>query len=448
MMPAMTCSDRSAPVKPPDQSSTVPQVELKGLSLRKNFSWTLIGNLVYAASQWGMLAILAKLASVAAVGQFTLGLAIAAPVFMLTNLQLRSIQATDARGDYDFQDYLGLRLLTSALGVVTVFAIGAAAGYPLKTAIIVMMIGGAKSVESVSDVIYGQLQQRERLDWMAQSLLIRGPLSMIVLAVLVATTDSIAWAVAGLVASWAAVLVVFDIPRCQRAGASLRPRWHVPTLRRLVWLALPLGIVMMLISLNTNIPRYQIEHVLGTYELGIFAAISYIMVAGNTVVSALGQSAAPRLSQLYALGDAKAFLRLLVKLVAVGMVLGGSGIIVVVAFGEPLLKLLYTTEYATYGNLLVALFVVAGFNYVVGFLGYAMTSMRYFKPQLPIFAVAAITTLAVGTWAIPIYGLYGAVLALGASTFIRGGGAAFVVAHALRSAPIRTDIGYPTNDDA
>ncbi len=67
-------------------------------SLRSNFVWTLSGNLVYAACQWGMLVVLARMGNAEMVGQFALALSIITPVLMFTNLQLRSVQATDARG--------------------------------------------------------------------------------------------------------------------------------------------------------------------------------------------------------------------------------------------------------------------------------------------------------------------------------------------------------------
>src|SRR5690349_21224091 len=80
------------------------------LSLRTNFIWTFLGNVVYAGCQWGMLVVLAKLGSPEIVGQFALALAVTAPVFMFTNLQTRGVQATDARKEYAFGDYLALRL--------------------------------------------------------------------------------------------------------------------------------------------------------------------------------------------------------------------------------------------------------------------------------------------------------------------------------------------------
>ncbi len=69
----------------------------QGLSLRSNFAWVLAGNVVYAACQFGMIIALAKLGSSIMVGQFSLGLAIATPVLMFTNLHLRAVQATDSR---------------------------------------------------------------------------------------------------------------------------------------------------------------------------------------------------------------------------------------------------------------------------------------------------------------------------------------------------------------
>ena len=95
---------------------------VSGLSLRSNFAWVLAGNVVYATCQWGMIVALAKLGSSLMVGQFSLGLAIATPVLMFTNLHLRAVQATDARRLYSFAEYLQLR------SVMTLAAIAVIAG--------------------------------------------------------------------------------------------------------------------------------------------------------------------------------------------------------------------------------------------------------------------------------------------------------------------------------
>src|SRR5438105_229334 len=90
------------------------------LSLRRNFAWTLAGNIVYAGCQWGMLVVLAKLGNPAMVGTFAFALAVTAPVVLASNLGLSTVQVTDRRGDYDFGHYLGLRLLTAVLSLAII----------------------------------------------------------------------------------------------------------------------------------------------------------------------------------------------------------------------------------------------------------------------------------------------------------------------------------------
>ncbi len=308
----------------------------KPLTLRRNFSWTFIGNIVYAACQWGMLMVLAKLGSPEMVGQFSLGLAQTAPVFMLTNLQLRDIQATDAKRQYLFSDYLGLRLIGTGLALLLIAAITIVAGYRWETTLVILVIGLSKAFESISDVFYALNQKYERMDRIALSLIIKGPLSLLMLGIGVYVTGGVLGGVVGLAIAWALVLVGYDI----RSGAlvlktseenvaanlsavSLKPRWHLSSLRKLVWLALPLGLTMMLISLNTNIPKYFIEYYLGERQLGIFSSIAYLLVAGNIVVSALAQSASPRLAKYYAEGNSSAFRTLLLNMPSTKIYLSG-----------------------------------------------------------------------------------------------------------------------------
>ncbi len=87
------------------------------LSLRRNFSWTALGNIIYAACQWGIVATLAKMGNAEMVGQFALGLAIATPISLFFRFALRGVQATDANGSYDFAEYLTLRLMTTLVAI-------------------------------------------------------------------------------------------------------------------------------------------------------------------------------------------------------------------------------------------------------------------------------------------------------------------------------------------
>jgi len=169
-----------------------------GLSLRANFSWTFFGNVVYAACLWGMLVVLAKIGSPEMIGQFVLGFSIVVPVMSLGTMKTRIVLATDAKREYLFADYFGLRLITTVLALVIISGIVYGMGCQRETALVILAVGLAKAFESISDVFYGLLQQRERMDRIAKSLLIRGPLSLIAFGVGTYLTGKVFWGTMGL----------------------------------------------------------------------------------------------------------------------------------------------------------------------------------------------------------------------------------------------------------
>jgi O-antigen/teichoic acid export membrane protein len=387
--------------------------KIKPLSLRANFSWTFAGNLIYAASQWGILVVLARLGSPEMVGQFALGLAISAPVILFANLQLRAVQATDATREYAFADYFGLRLLTTLLALLVIGAIIVLAGYEQETALVIGFIALAKAFEAISDVFFGLLQQHERMDRIAKSLIIEGPATLVVMGVVIWLTGSLVLATAAMALVWGLQLALYDYRSgwliLQTGAATLiRPRFRQATLWRLAWLALPLGFVMMLISLNTNIPRYFIEAHLGEAQLGIFAAMTYLIVAGTTIVSALGQSASPRLAHYYATAQRQPFFHLLRKLVGIGTALGVAGVIFALFAGELILNLFYGAAYSARADVFVWVMVGAGLFYVGNFLGYGITATRQFSRFSVPFAINT-GLIAISAYLLtPRYGLQGA----------------------------------------
>jgi O-antigen/teichoic acid export membrane protein len=407
-----------------------------------------MGNVIYAACQWGILVVLAKLTSPEKVGLFALGLAITAPIFLFSQLQLRGVQATDARDEYQFGHYLGLRLLTTIIALGAVGVIVGIGGYERETTWIILAVALSKAFESVADVFYGLLQRHERMDRIARSLMIKGPLALCLLAVIVYTTGSVAIGVTGLAVAWGAVLIAYDFRNANRildetsaSGLSempvaVRPNFYLSQLVRLAWLAMPLGLTMALLSLKTNIPRYFIEHHLGAAQLGYFAALAYLMVATNTVVSAMGQTCVPRLSKYYAAGNNHAYKQLLLKLVAAGIAMGMAGVLGAIFFGSWVLTILYSPDYAAYSQIFSWLMLVNGFSIIASFLGYAMTAARHFKIQLPLFMLVILVTGIVAWQAIPRLGLIGGVFALAAGIGIQLILSVCVIVFALRDATV------------
>lgn len=424
-----------------------------GASLRWNFSWTFVGNVVYSGCQWSMLVLLAKIGNPEMVGQYGLAMAIAGPVLALSGLQLRAVLTTDVREQIHFGEYLGFRLLTTVLSLVVIA--GLAFEYHGGASLVIVVVGVAQAIETVSDMYYAKMQFHDHMDRIAKSMIFRGIFGLAAMGAGVYVTGKLIWGVAGLTLARAIVVAAYDIRKRTLLRASvasnhrgaeqipalsagaLRPRWSLNAQNELLRTSITLGIIAMLVSLLPNIPRYIIAGSLGERALGIFTATAFLVSTGNLIIMAMGQAAFVRLAKHYAAGDVAAFNSLLLKLLSIAATLGLAGIGVSMLFGRPLLTLLYRPEYAEHTDLLIAMMVAGALSYVAATLGSAVTSARHFKSQIPVLLLAVASAAIASVLLVPSRGLLGAGLAVVITSTILCAGQAMLLWFVLRNASLR-----------
>jgi O-antigen/teichoic acid export membrane protein len=395
-------------------------------SLRADFSWSLTGNLVYAGCQWAVLVVLAKLGSPEMVGQYAFGLAIAQPILMFSKLQLRTLLTTDVDGRYYFGEYLGFRLMTTGIGLLIIVLVNLVMRYSWESALPILMVGFSESLEAISDIYWAQFQVQERMDRIAKSMITRGPLSLLALGAGTYLTGNVLWGVVGLALARVLVLLSYDIRSSTRPALrslqcaedlkermvverdSSRPRWTLRVQGELFWISIPLGVISLLTTLHPNIPRYFVESFQGSRGVGIFSATAFLLSSGNLVVLALAQSACVPLAKSYARKDNANFKFILLKLLGVTGLLGVGGLLVAVSAGRQLLTLIYGPAYGEHSDLLITIMAAGAIQYPAAMIGVAVTSARFFNPQIPLLASVIATSYMASRWLIPSYGLVGA----------------------------------------
>jgi O-antigen/teichoic acid export membrane protein len=87
--------------------------------------------------------------------------------------------------------------------------------------------------------------------------------------------------------------------------------------------------------------------------------------------------------------------------VAIAMIMGG-----------PLLRIFYGPAYVQHQNVFIVLMVATSLNFVAMNLWYAITAMREFRIQLPLFAVDVLIVAAVSMATVPHIGIMGGAVAL------------------------------------
>jgi O-antigen/teichoic acid export membrane protein len=396
--------------------------------LKSDFTWVLIGNTVFFACQWGIVLALAKLGTAEQVGEYALGMAVAAPIVMFANLQLRSLIASDVRDQFKFSDYLGFRTASLVLALVAIAGVTAAMAPGWRRGGIILLVGVVQISDYVSDFYYAWMQKYERMDRLAISLLVKGPVSLGALIVAMYWTHSVLWAVTGLLAGRLVIFLVWD-SRLGLAGIKIpkggSPNW--PVMPALLRTALPLGIISMLASLNANIPRYFLESSTGAVGLGIFSAIASLLSAGNLVVSALGQAIFLPVAKACAEADRPGFRSSVLLACASGGALGLCGVLIAVFFGREILTILFRPEYAEHPDVFVVLMIAGMITFIGSSAGWVMTAARSLKEQIPLLVVTGLAAAAVSYVLIPRIGLMGAAYAMVAASLVQAAGACWIL---------------------
>lgn len=411
-----------------DTAGPAARPALKPLSLRRSFSWTLVANGVTAVCNVAILSLMAKLGSTAMVGQYTLGSTLGAMILALPELSLRAVQATDARDRYRFSEYLGLRLVGLVIGGIAMIVAAIAGGYRADTAVVVVLVGAYMGVNGVADIVYGLLQRHEQHNRMAISMIAKAILSVLAVGLAMAITHNVLFACVALIASASAVAIWYDFPSArfvmvhnhQTDGqGGLLPSFETARMRSLAWLSLPLGIANALNLVYFHVARLVIVRYHGESDLGIYAASAQIAAAGYLVTSALAMATGPRMARLYADRKWDAFTGVLLKFLGVSFVLGAGTLAVGAVAGGPILRVLYTPEYARQPAVLLWLLGAAAINYVSTCFGTSLTVSRQFSVQLVLGIVSVATALVVSIMLVPRIGLVGGGIAAAATSAVR-----------------------------
>jgi O-antigen/teichoic acid export membrane protein len=406
------------------------------MTLRRNFSWTFAGNVINAAAQFGMLLVLAKLGDAEKVGQYGLALALTAPLFLFVGMSLRSVLVTDIGEEYSIADYVGLRVLGMAVGMLSLATIVASVGYSWQSSVIILLIGLSKSIEGLSDIVFGVFQRMHRMDLIARSTILKAGATLLAFSFVLWATNSLPVAVVSMCVVWLVRFGVFDVSNLLGVQGNTRSRrslfksfgqyfLHLSDRADCLWkllvFALPLGLASSVTSLSSSVPRYVLERFEGVGELGIFTVLAYPLAAGNIVISALSQSSLPRLAQYSATANPDAFWTLLRKLLILGAGLAVVAFIIAAAFGEYLLRALFGAVYAAEHDVFTILILGMGVGFVNWFLNAALQALRVYRSMLFVQMSVLAFTIAASIFIVPGHGIEGAAWVMLASAMIQVG---------------------------
>ena len=334
--------------------------------------------MVKSLSQWGILVILIKFFSTEDVGYFTLAMALAAPIFMLTDMQLKSVLVVEPFGEDDnFRTYQTIRFFTTAIATAGLILYCIFAKNANKIIIIIILY---KAVESSIDILYGYLQKCDKMILMSKLDILK-TLSAVTMCTLFAfLSNSIIIALSSLFL----VSILYYIINNIQVNQLAKLKWRIDgrNVVNIIKKSLPLGISVFFSSYIINYPRISIESICGTEFLAYFGAYSYLAIGMFQIYVPLQIFLRQRLSKYYQTDNKKEFVYKVNKTIFALLAFGGILMIGFWLLGDYVINLLYADSYLEYSGVMYSLIVSQTLTSISGIIAIAVLSFNIYTRQV------------------------------------------------------------------
>ncbi|MCA1026259.1 oligosaccharide flippase family protein [Cytobacillus kochii] len=379
------------------------------MKLIKNLSWIFFANAFVALAKWVMVILIAKTLTPIEVGIYSLGFAVAAPISLFANMKLRSLYITGTTDD--LSDYIVTRRLFSITALLIMVIIGAFV-YPQYT-IVIILVGISKILDLDSDLYYSVPHKYNNLNLVGKLMIGKQTILLLIFACFLIIFRDLTIALLSQI-----ILQLFFLLMVERNIILYKYKTNTKNsswlgIKGLILLGLPLGLVQMIVSINTNYTRYVLEYLEDPEVLGYYSAIIYLANIANLFMTSITQVLLPKLSSFYKnkqilLFKKYIFIYLPLLSFLIGIWIMGFAIL----FGEQFLRFFYGDNYADFHNILILCVLSVLINLFVFNFDNAMMAMRYISIQPKINLLNLFLTIIGGYWFVSTYGIKGAAITL------------------------------------
>ncbi|WP_369048783.1 oligosaccharide flippase family protein [Tenacibaculum sp. UWU-22] len=373
--------------------------------MKLEFSWVFVSNLIKAFYQWSFVILLTKFFSAQEVGLYTLTLAILSPIFMLTNMQTRSVLVVDMDDNEGvFLNYLHMRLITVFLSIIGVFI------FFFNKEFVGLLMGVAllKGVEAIMDIFYGFFQRNNQMKTMSKSIIIKSVLSLVALLICLSLFKSLLLALGVIIALNIAVFFVYDYKYIREKVKLHIRHLKIDKIKNIFLNSIFLGISVFIMSLITNYPRLKINEILGTKMLGVFGVYAFFMTGLSQVISPVEIILRPKFRDAFRERSLKLYKTYILKAFLFILIIGLFTCFLFYFFGDFLISVLYSKEYSKYLSVIFYLVVAQVFMSFSGLCNIMLQSMQKFKFQALVSSFMLLLVFLSSDFLILKYNLIGA----------------------------------------
>jgi len=360
-----------------------------------NYFWYAAGTGLMLLTPLAVTIVLNRTGSPEDVGLYALAYAVTAPMQAFLGMHARTFIAIDRLYGHNAVDVAAQRLHMAVGLLLGTGLVAATRGFAWQEVAVLAVMCLVRTADSLAEVSAGVMQHRHRPDLIALAYGVRAVTAIGIFAWIYREGAGLAVALAAMAAASLTVFILLDRPALARLGAPLtwsRVLESAASRRpfRLFWRLLPAALVLLLSVVETNLPRYTVEGVVGLVELGIFTSLSFVLYAGTNLIVPVYQMTIAPLGQWAARGDAIGA-RHATHIVVVNLLItattGAALVLAVALVGTRVMVWALGPHYADQGPLLMALGSAAAVGMIRSCLGFVLTGLD---------AIRALSAMSIG----------------------------------------------------
>ncbi len=375
------------------------------------YVWNAISASLLAMESPLVLMVLQRTNGTVDAGIFSIAIAVANLMMYVGQYGLRRFQASDVKGQFRFEEYHGMRIITCAALIVATIAYcfygRTFRDYSMTKFAAIFMICMLKLIQAYSDVYHGNMQQRGRFDVAAKATAFRYAAEIVILCVMLIATHNLLLSICVCVAFSAIIMLLLSVNAGSHYCESIKPSFNKQAIKGLFIEGFPLFVSMFLNTYIGNSPKYAIDAYLTDDIQAIFNYIFMPAFVVQIVAQFIFNPIITDYARLWNDHTKKSYDRFVksmrkMSLAVLGLTL--AGLVVAATIGIPVLSVVFGVDLTGYRKEL-CIIMLGG-----GMLAYA----TYFSTVIAIIRIQKTLVISYG-----IVSLMGLLLS---KPFVAGGG--------------------------
>lgn len=384
---------------------------------KKNAIWNAIGITFNSFNSLFFLIVVKLINGMDNAGIFTYSFSLVCLFYYISTFYNRTYQVSDYKKNFSFNQYLTTRIITSILSLVLIFIFSLVSSFDEYKIIVIILLMAFRSIEAISDCLYGKMQQEEKLYKTGISLFLKAVIGLLIFIIIDLLTNSLLISIVSLIITNLMIFILYDMKECFKNNSNINEKFKFDTsnIFKLLKLTFPVCLFTVLSLYTINCQKYVMTYSQSNEIQSIFGMI----IMPGTIVSLLGNYLLMpfinRFTKYFENNDMKSIIKLTSLICLILLIIGFVIVFVCYFIGIPILNIIYSIDLSEYKMQFIILLVGAVFTALCMILSNVLTVMRENNKQIVIYGITGIITTVLSIFLIRQDGIMGAAVAYLAS---------------------------------